>query len=116
MRLGWLSVFRHFRMDDFPEWIRIQRHTAIIAIFRLETAGVTTYFGYARALQQRNDLLYRTIRAFEFGRFFRCINFSVFPSVERPDDAIDHVIAAAARKADPIFIHALLAEPCNDGA
>jgi hypothetical protein len=51
MRLRGFGVFRHLGMHDFAERVGVQRHPAVIAIFGLEAARMTTYVGHTGFLQ-----------------------------------------------------------------
>ena len=51
VRLYRLGVVWHFSVDDFSEWIEIERYAAVVAIFGFEAALMFADFGDAGFLQ-----------------------------------------------------------------
>src|ERR1700754_308900 len=64
-------------------------------------------------LQQGHDLFERAFFGVRLLRLLVDARVAVLAAIKRPYDAVDHVVAAAPREADPVFVDASLAEAAH---
>ncbi len=61
MRLRGFRVLRHFGVNDFAQRVRIERDTAVIAIFRFEAPCVAAHVRHTGFLEQCDDFFERVV-------------------------------------------------------
>jgi len=79
VRLYRFGIVRHFGVDNFAEWIEVERHAAVVAILGFEATLMLANFGDTGFLEERDHGIERI--DFVLLRVERRTGFSILVTV-----------------------------------